>query len=74
MLSANPTCVFSLETSLQTISPENTRTCQPDKIKKKKKCYVGDAVLIKKKNTFDQLSKLTREFGSIRSRSANIAN
>ena len=72
-MSANPTCVFSLETSLRTISPENTRTCQPDKIKKKIKIDGGDAVLIKK-TAVDQLNKLTCEFESIRSRSANIAN
>jgi hypothetical protein len=43
---------------------------------KSKKNYGGDAVLIKKKTKkgFDQLNKLTREFDSIRSRSANIAN
>jgi hypothetical protein len=38
---------------------------------KKKKNYGGDAVLIKK-NAFDQLNKLTREFDLIRSHSANI--
>jgi hypothetical protein len=53
----------------RTISPENTKTCWPDKILKQ---YGGDAVLIKKKTAFGQLMKLTREFGSERSRSANI--
>ena len=72
ILSANPTWVFSLETSLRTISPENTGTCLPDKIKKKKKFMARCG--FKKKTAFDQLNKLTRDFDSIRSRSANIAN
>jgi hypothetical protein len=59
----------------RTISPENTKTCWPDKILKK---YGGDAVLIKtKKNKKKTLYwslflKMIREFDSIRSRSDNI--
>jgi hypothetical protein len=37
ILSANPTCVFSLEISLRTISPENTRSYQPGKTETKVK-------------------------------------
>jgi len=50
----------------RTISPENIKTCWTVKIKDG-----GDAVYIK--NCFiGQFLKMTREFGSKRSRSANI--
>jgi hypothetical protein len=55
----------------RTISPEITKTCWPDKSRKK---YGGDAVLIKKKKMlyWSLFLKMIREFDSIRSRSANI--
>jgi hypothetical protein len=49
------------------ISPENTKTCWTDKIKDG-----GDAVYLKKPLYWSMFHKLTREFDSIRSRSANI--
>jgi hypothetical protein len=57
-LSANPTCVSSLEISTRTISPENTRSYQPGKtetyqkkfvpFRKEKKLNGGVAILLKK--------------------------
>ena len=58
ILSANPTCVSSLEISTRTISPENTRSYQPGKtetyqkkfvpFRKDKKLNGGVAILLKK--------------------------
>jgi hypothetical protein len=58
ILSANPTCVSSLEISTRTISPENTRSYQPGKtetyqkkfvpFRKEKKLNGGVAILLKK--------------------------
>jgi hypothetical protein len=44
------------------------------KLNTKKKKNIWRRSGFNKKNAFDQLNKLTREFGSMRSRNANIAN